>query len=346
MSEATLIKEGSYGCAFTPPLRCARGRGRQAQSRTVGKVMRKKNAEIELSISALVRAIPNYEDYYVIQEADSCSDANFKRLRKVYGAKCSILRSVASPQLTQLLAPYGGETLGHIAFDSKFNYRGYLKQLLTAVAKLNAQGICHYDIHGNNLTVDFAGRLRIIDFGSAFVGDQITEEQTRKHMYSFQPTYPPQPPELSVQNGLNQNLGMAFSIQSTMEDKKVFPLLQSLLGVSKEEQTRSLAEFWATEQLWKGGSWVPWFRAYWGLWDGYAVGVLFLDILRKMLLIPSFVQGDYARHGSVIRTVLKGLLAANPMKRMTAGEALSVLEGSSRLDVTSGASASSSSRHE
>jgi serine/threonine protein kinase len=328
MSSSTLIKEGSYGCAFTPPLPCKKGRGSRKQ-RTVGKVMRKKNAAIELSIAALVRAIPNYEDYYVIQEDDLCSDANFRQLRKVYGAKCSILRSVASPQLTQLLAPYGGETLAHIAFDSKFHYVDYLKQLLTAVAKLNAQGICHFDIHGNNITVDFEGHLRIIDFGSAFVGDQITDEQTQKHMYSFQPTYPPQPPELSVQNGLNQSLGMAFSIQSTMDDKKVFPLLQSILGVSKEEQKRSLAEFWATEQLWKGGSWVPWFRAYWRLWDGYAVGVLFLDILRKMLLIPSFIDGEYAKRGPVIRTVLKGLLAANPMKRMTAGEALSVLEGAS-----------------
>lgn len=288
--------------------------------------MRKKNADVELSIASLVKAIPNYEDYYLVQERSECSEANFQSLRKVYGANCKVLQGVASKSLTQLLAPYGGTTLAHVAFDSKFQYLNLFKQLLTAVAKLNAQGICHYDLHGNNITVDFKGKLRIIDFGSAFVGDQITEEQTKKHMYSFQPTYPPQPPELSVQNGLHQSLGMAFSIQSTMEEKKIFPLAQSILGLSIGDQRKLLAEFWARDQMWKGGqSWVPWFRAYWRVWDGWAVGILFLEILRKMLLIPSFIHGEYATHGVRIRSVLKGLLNANPLLRMTAGEALLAL---------------------
>ena len=52
--------------------------------------------------------------------------------------------------------------------------------MFQAVALLNKQGICHYDLHKNNILVDYKGRFRIIDFGAAFLGDEVEEKPKKK----------------------------------------------------------------------------------------------------------------------------------------------------------------------
>lgn len=325
-SSSSLIKEGSYGCAFTPPLPCRKSKAAPGK-RQVGKVIKKKNAEIELSISELVRGIDGAEDYFLVQEEDNCDTRNFLKLRRMYGEDCKTLEKSPAYSLTQLLAPYGGMTLEKMAIGSSFKFIKFLKHVLKGVSLLTAQGICHFDLHYGNLTIDYKEVPRIIDFGSAYQGDYVDESIVYRHTYEFSPEYPPQPPELSVQNGLVQKLGLAYSVQGTVTTKKIFRDLQTFCGVPVEESRKELVDFWQHEKYYTGGSWVPFFHTYWRTWDAWAVGVLGMYVLKKCFLNPSFVNGEWATHGTVIKEVLRGLLRASPLHRLRAEEALRLVRG-------------------
>ena len=319
---STLIQEGSYGCAFTPKLPCKKSS--KSDKRMVGKIIRKTNAKIELEAASLVQGIPGWQRYYIIQEKDNCDTKNFQELREVYEDDCKTLRKAKDSSLIQLLSPYGGRSFHSLAITSSFDFMRNLRHMLEGIELLEKQGICHYDLHEGNILVDNRGTFLIIDFGAAFVGDTISEESILKHIYSFQPDYPPQPPELSVQNGLQEGLTYHIAIQQTIIQKKIFKMKERLLGVPISDDYRALDNFWKNDHTWKGDNWIAFFHSYWQRWDSWAVGVMFLKVLEKCFLIPSFMN-IWKEKGEVIRTVLKGLLEVDPRRRMSPKDALGLL---------------------
>jgi serine/threonine protein kinase len=313
-----LIQEGTYGCVVKPALPCAKTK---AASNNVGKIVRKKNTEIELSIATLVKGISAWQDYYVLQSEDSCTTKNFSNFRNPYESQCRVYTDSDNSELTQLISPFAGTPVYKMDV-SDIHFMSALKHVLTAVAKLTAQGICHFDLHENNVLVN-KGVLRIIDFGSAFLGDETTEQIVRRHVYDFSPKFPPQPPELSVQNALYAGLDMRLALEQTVKQKHVYSLAYKLLGMNSDSALKDLREFWSSHPPTQ--SWVPFFKENWRSWDSWAVGVMFLNILEKCFLKPTFLNTVWKNHSVVIRTVLKGLLSSDPTKRMTASQALDLL---------------------
>ena len=315
--ESKLIQEGTYGCVVKPPLPCAKTK---AAANNVGKIVRKKNTDIELSIATLVKGIEGWQDYYVLQDEDFCTTQNFTRLRAAHAPQCRVYTESENSELTQLVSPFAGTPVYKMDV-SQIHYMAAFKHVLTAIEKLGRQGICHFDLHENNILVN-KGVLRLIDFGSAFLGDEMTEKVVQRHVYDFSPKFPPQPPELSVQNALYAGIDIKLALEQTIKQKHVYSLAYKLLGMSPQDAKRDLREFWSYQP---GGSWVPFFKAHWRSWDSWAVGVMFLNILEKCFLKPSFINTVWKNHSGVIRTVLKGLLRGDPTKRMTASEALALL---------------------
>jgi len=291
----------------------------------VGKIIKTKNSKVELSMSTLVKAIPGWTRYYVLQENDDCDSKNFDAHREVYGRLCKVYGSAEDSQLSQLISPYAGSTVRSMSLTPSFDFIGSLRHVLEGVSELNAQGICHYDLHDGNILVDFRGTFRIIDFGAAFLGDEVDDAVVKKHTYVFSPDFQPEPPELSIQHGLSGGLQLTNALEQTMARKREFALAHRLIGLSSVAQRRELIEFWLHEDTWDGASWTPFYRKYWRKWDSWAVGVLFLHILSKCFLMPRFFE-VWPMEGVRIKTVLKGLLRSNPNDRMTASEALKALE--------------------
>jgi serine/threonine protein kinase len=337
--QSVLLQEGSYGCAFSPPLQCKKSKvktkvntkvntkvkTKKIKKRIVGKLMLEKDAEIELSIAELVRSIPGYERYFIVQEKDNCVASNFKKLRDDYEDKCNVLKKHENKDLIQLLSPFGGTPLYELSVQSSFDFIGSLRHMLEGILKLQQQGICHFDLHTGNILVDSHETMRIIDFGAAFVGDQVTQKNLWLHIYDFSPEYDPQPPELSVMNGLYSKKPLLQSIVDTVKYKKVMSITEQILGYSLEEQENDLRIFWKSDTTYNGGSWIPFFHKYWLLWDNWSIGVIFVKLLQKALFNPSFVKKTWSVYGLIIRKVLKGLLHPNPMRRLTAEKALSLL---------------------
>ena len=260
--------------------------------------------------------------YFVVPEDDSCDAKNFKSHRDEYEKMCKVYRTTLDYQLTQLISPYAGVTIRNMNLLSSFDFLGSLRHVLEGVALLNKQGICHFDLHDGNVLVDTRGTFRIIDFGSAFHGDTIDEKGVRRHLYAFSPEFPPQPPEMSMQNGIYGGLSIADGLEQTLKQKRAFRLAARLIGLPEVTQRAELAKFWIEDTTWKGESWVPFFHAYWRVWDSWAVGILFLEILEKCFLLPGFLATTWPRDSAVIKTVLKGLLASSPVSRFSAEAAL------------------------
>ena len=338
-----VVQEGTYGCVVKPPLPCVKTK---AAKDNVGKIIRKKDTDIELSIATLVKAINGWENYYVLQDEDNCSTQNFTKLRPMYASQCRVYTESENSELVQLLSPFSGNPVYGLNATkiSSIDYIGSLKHLLTAVTKLNYQGICHFDLHENNILVDASGTMRIIDFGSAFLGDATTDSVVRRHVYDFSPKFPPQPPELAVQNGIYSGMDIETALEQTVKQKRVYILASKLLGVSVESSLRELRDFWSynttkymsetlTTQCYTSScsrkkkeiSWVPFFKTHWRSWDSWAIGVMFLNLLEKSFLNYNFINTVWKNNSSKIRTVLKGLLHSNPIKRLTAEEALDLL---------------------
>lgn len=326
--QSSLIHEGTYGCGIKPLMSCKKSKipkNSEESRKYVGKIMLRKHSNPELSMGALVKGIPNWEKYFVVPDDDKCDETNFKTHRDEYEKICKVFQKSLDSDLTQLIAPYAGVSIRRLNITSDFDFIGSLKHMLEAVSILNKQGICHSDLHDGNILVDINDTFRIIDFGSAFVGDTLTETEIKKHIYSFSPEFPPQPPEFAMQNGIYEGFTILHTLESTIAQKRIFKQAQRLIGLSAEVQRHNLIEFWKNDTTWKGGSWIPFFNAYWRVWDSWSIGILFLEILQKCFLLPGFLQTTWITHNMLIKTVLKGLLASSPVKRLTAEDALKLI---------------------
>lgn len=337
--KSLLIREGSYGCAFTPPLPCKKSKAKNAKNaknakkgRIVGKILKKKDAFIELSIAEIIRKIPDYQRYFLIQEKDNCTDENFKDMREKYKGECKIYRSSSKYDLLQLISPYGGESLLHIRITEQFDFIGTLRHMLEAVELMNSKGLCHSDIHEGNILVDAHNTLRIIDFGATFLGDHIDTTSIKRHIHhTFIPSFQIRPPELCIADGLYNDHKLeykhntSFYIQETIERKKIFNLIENVLGIRKNQQEEKLVNFFNfyRSEI-DDPTYVQMFKKYWRVWDTWAIGTVFLPILQKCFLFPSFVV-IWQKQGARLTSVLKGILAADPRERLTAKGALALL---------------------
>ena len=327
--KSAVIGEGSYGCVLRPQPRCKKTK-LPSTTKTVGKVIKKKNAEIELRISALLKSIPGWENYYVVQEEDNCEPANFKEMQKEYSDDCKLFQddTLRINNLTQIVSKYGGKDL--TVTTSNFDYMGTLKHVLIGIEKLQAQGICHYDLKDNNMVSDEHGVVRLIDFGSAFVGDSATDTNVVQKIFHFLPEYNTFSPELSAQHGLYHVKERPHSLKELYHDsiykKSSLKLMETILGVPREQSKDKLVNFWADYYKEHGDTEAgEFFRTYWRAWDTWAVGVIFLKILSRSLLNPSFVEKVWKPKGTVLKEVLRGLLAVDPRERLSPGAALKMI---------------------
>ena len=307
------LAEGSYGCVYTPPVPCKKEGSHS--SRTIGKVLRQKNAVIELRISTVLRSIPDWQKYFLLQEKAACETSNFERVRPTLARDCDIIAKAHDSDLIQLLSPYGGQILFHTHITPEFDYVGSLRHMLKAAVLLEEQGVCHYDLHDGNVTIDSKGTMRLLDFGSSFLGDSSNEETVRVHAYLFSPKYPPQPPELSVQNAVAGGLNYQEGIRRTIASKEVFNQRQSVLGITVKEAHESLSEFWRHSSIVTAEDWPRFYQLHWRKWDPWAIGVIFMGIIRKAHINPT----------PAVRATLTGLLKASPVARFTAAQALDAL---------------------
>lgn len=314
------LAEGSYGCIYlegsAPPCQA----DTSPQGRKVRKLLKKEDASVELTISKLIKSIPLWDYYFVVQEETGCIEKNFKKARPMYEDFCKIYKSSTNKNLTEIVSPYRGIALRNVTITEDFSYIESFQHLLTGLSALHKQGICHFDIHSGNI-LEENGYLRYIDFGNAFLGDHINATVVERHNYSFTPDFPTQPPELAIQNGIHDGLPVDYCVEELAKHRTVFRNGLPYTGISSSYAKNKLALIGSSIGTTKE-EWVAMYRQHWTKFDTWSLGVVFLNILKQCLLLRSF-QPIWKKNQTLITTVLRGCLEPHPSCRFSADEALS-----------------------
>ena len=167
-----VIGSGGYGCAFRPALKC-KGVSKRL-SKTISKLMlnkyvKRENKEITKYLPIL-RKIPNYKDYFIIEGANVCRPAPLTKsdLNK-FNVKCKTLtkRNINANNINNKLDKLsilnlqdGGEELGNYVYSGlttneiKSLNVNMIRLLVYGILPMNKYNIYHADIKESNIVVD------------------------------------------------------------------------------------------------------------------------------------------------------------------------------------------------
>lgn len=173
----SLIDSGGFGCVFSPELECEKSTKPYNKTlKYIGKLQSESDAvyENKLIHQFLKRIrvkIPNYTDYFVLDNITMCTPKLSKRkLKKKYSKTCNVVKN--KDKIKQLVIPFMGTNLEkylekHIKHVDIFHHcNEKLIQLYTnAIIPMSQIGFYHNDIKAQNILIDSKDQYRIIDFG-------------------------------------------------------------------------------------------------------------------------------------------------------------------------------------
>ena len=180
MNGGEMIDSGGFGCVFRPPLRCA---NKTRKHDGISKLQIKKNALNEYntikSIQKVLKKVPNYKDYYII-DATKCVPDKLTAMDQ-QNMTCTTLerRNITQKNINKHLKKlmliqmeYGGISLKKIArsIETYSQLVKFYSDLLVfferGILPMNNVGIIHSDIKLPNIL--FHKKLKLIDWGYTY----------------------------------------------------------------------------------------------------------------------------------------------------------------------------------
>ena len=179
-----VIGTGGYGCVFRPALRCNGSRKRA--SKTISKLMLNKYVKREYmeitKFLPILRKIPNYKNYFIIEGANICQPAQLTQQDlSNFDINCKVLRkrninakniNNNLDKISSINLQDGGVELGTyiysgLSLDGMKDLNARMIQLLVhGILPMNKYHVYHSDIKEANIVVDVGGKyVRLIDWG-------------------------------------------------------------------------------------------------------------------------------------------------------------------------------------
>jgi serine/threonine protein kinase len=184
-----VIASGGFGCVFDPALKCMdKEKNISNPENYISKLMLKSDAEYEYNeinkIRAILKVIPNYNKYFLLDDIHICKPNKLNRLDlQNYNNKCGILKknniSIRNinenlTKLYSLTMPNGGINIE--SYINKLNLNEtitflykltpvLLKLLICGILPMNKKNIYHSDIKDTNILIDNNFLVRLIDWG-------------------------------------------------------------------------------------------------------------------------------------------------------------------------------------
>jgi serine/threonine protein kinase len=325
-----LFDEGLYGCIFTPPLDCKPGSRRGSDTADkdvlnpqVSKLILSDDAEIEFSISKMIRRIPLWKNYFVVSES-ICAPALVQKDKDI--SKC-----IDNPRdivkYSVLTMPFGGNPMSTFRFNVRgFDFMSFVKHFLECGALLNLFGVVHRDIHQGNILIDNEFVPRIIDFNLAIPVNSsvVVEDLSHKYEYSIAQ----EPPDSALVNAIAHGFKADRVIQAVTFKRPTMKQIKNLLGISNQEMADELEEFYTKSKAVKAGDTLRWFQIYWRTIDSWAFGINLVDLISRLSLWPEF-SASWKKSQDKMLPILRRLCAVSPVKRIDCVQALNYLDPSS-----------------
>jgi serine/threonine protein kinase len=174
------IENGGFGCIIHPAISCKN----KTQKKYISKLLSYHDGMKEMyninKLQKILKKIPNYKKYFLIDKIDSCK--MYKSTIKKKIKKCKKLH--LSNELINIIMPYGGINLTQyykqqLSSQEEINLNNKLIELLIkAILPMNRLNMYHGDIKANNILITFIENkinLKIIDWGISGATNEIVE---------------------------------------------------------------------------------------------------------------------------------------------------------------------------
>lgn len=330
-----LLGQGVYGCTFEPAPRCAGG---QVFSRiqglpAVGKVTVEDVGD-ELSVGRAIMALPLAKQYFALP-TESCKPRD--PVTNVNVRKCELLTEEeddSKPRtLSMLIMPQAGQQLLKWSADLPrlaSHYRRLFIHLLEGMVIYQRAGYVHNDIHMGNVLVDDAGVARYIDFGLAFKLSDVRRWEDANLGTRFKPKYVWQAPEVHLWRMLLNGVRVRDGVRQLKDINAEFEQLEHRFPTRTPLETalENFANSSDSVGRRDGGAFV---QAYGKRFDSWRIGLLMWMLWTDLLAWSEFRRTELWTQQETIRRVLNGLTQFDPRARMTAEQALEVLDPRNRM---------------
>ena len=178
-----VVASGGYGCVFIPSLKCEGASKRT--SNKISKLMTEAHATSEYEeinkIKVELDSIPNYQDYFLINDVTLCRPAKLTNSDlKAFSNKCSALpknditKKNINDKLDEIMSlnlPNGGLPVDDYLYKNGSLQKMYnvnlalIKLLKKGIIPMNKRNIYHCDIKDSNILIDDSEKARLIDWG-------------------------------------------------------------------------------------------------------------------------------------------------------------------------------------
>jgi serine/threonine protein kinase len=305
-----LLGQGSYGCVFKPALECKGKKVDTIGTNKVTKLLTKEHAEKEEQLSAKIRTIPYWKNYFAVSESICVPSTSQKKEKDL--DKCEVLEGESLTNFRLLTMTYAGKELYNFPFDVPHcDFMAFVKHFVAAGAMLNIYGIVHGDLHQGNIVVDAHNVPRIIDFNLSHQAKHAVI-MPREHSHE----YYQDPPDFTLVNAIAKRYAPANVIRSIVYKKNVFRLLHTILGIQYEDMLDRLNDFHTREYTLQ-----TWFQTYWPKIDSWAIGANIVYLIKTLSYSPAFTQTLQRIKGELF-PVLRDMCAISPIDRIHCVEAL------------------------
>ena len=328
-----ILGQGVFGCTFDPAPRCAGGSVFKTIGGlpAVGKVTSEDIAD-ELGVGKAIMSLPMATQYFALPSVgckigeEGVKDPDAKSCRV-------ITESGEGTTFSMLIMPAAGDQLLKWSLNLPrlaTEYRRTFVHLLEGMIIYQKAGYVHNDIHMGNVLVDDKDVARYIDFGLAFkIADVKTWEDSNLGT-RFRPKYIWQAPEVHtwrmVKNGVRVVDGVKQMKDINVELGRIEHQFPS--RVPAEAALTALVKTSPEFVNMDGAAFV---RRFGKKFDSWRLGLLMWMLWDDLLQWSGFMLTDIWSTRDVIRRALGGLTDFDPRSRLTATEALLILDPANRL---------------
>ena len=322
------VSKGSYGCVFTPALKC-KGKIKKisnpSDDLSYSKIILDENAEEEFSIGQRISKIPLWKNYFIISES-ICTPA--KKQTEPELNKCTILQDHIITDFRILHMPAGGVPFSRWRTNMEsFDFMRFVTHLIEAGALLNLFGIVHRDLHGGNILIN-DDIPKIIDYNlSVDVKQTISTEELHMHLrHRHEINLSQESPDATLVNAVSVfGHKPNIIIESIIYKKHIIDKIVNTLNVDRHDMIKSLETFYYKNKDVKASNCGEWFHGYWRTIDSWSIGVIILELIHKLSLWSDFYV-ILNKHKSKLFPILKKLCAVSPIERIDCVQALHYLD--------------------
>ena len=340
MKGGRLRGQGTYGCVFQPALLC---KGIQADKQKVGKITAPIDAKNELEIAKYLSTIPAAVKYTIVAETQSCEPVERKKQVDPDVNACLFSSGEDLQNTVQLIMPFGGVPLDRINLNPRaFDFFRFAENLLEIGAFLILNDVCHMDIWGQNFLFNRETKPKLIDFGFAFRPSKLKQADLKSRWRVVATDHDTETPEVTLMLGKFKHDSTSQLIFDMERKKPAVQRLAVLCDVLPSTWSAQLKQWSEESKSFQQNNWLSCWKLYWPGFDAWGIGAVLLSVLEIQMTSPEFVKSAaWTTRGNTMKSVLRGICHGNPVYRMDAVEALSVLtNGSHPLVANDGSGAS------